>query len=118
MVKDSNKSKGSIRNMKLLLKIVIDCSSQYKFSCSSPHGPGGLRRRISILPSEKISESLFHHLTAYVRDGARERDVFGAGFHAVLCVAALLDAAIAHERGQALVLHHLAGGMRVEQPHL
>src|SRR5207248_11245206 len=37
---------------------------------------------------------------------------------AILRVAAFLDSAVAHERGEALVLLHLTGGMRVEQPHL
>ena len=46
-----------------------------------------------------------------------ERDVLGADLDAVLRIAALLDAAVAHQRREPLALEFLAGGMCIEEPY-
>ena len=58
------------------------------------------------------------HRCARSGDRGRERDVFGANLDAVLGVATFLDAAVAHEGGEAFALEGFAGGMRVEEAHL
>src|SRR5580658_8673340 len=50
--------------------------------------------------------------------GKGHRDILGADFDAVLRVATLLDAAVAHEGRETLMLQLFARGMSVEQPHL
>ncbi len=61
---------------------------------------------------------MLHDRAAYLGNGAGQRDIFGANLHAVLGVAALLNAAVAHQRRQTLALQFFARGMGVEQPHL
>lgn len=70
------------------------------------------------LSGKDVFDRLAHDLAANFGDGVGQRDVFGADFNAILGVAALLDAAIAHQRVQALFLQSFAGGMSVEEPHL
>src|SRR5689334_25174019 len=70
------------------------------------------------LSSEQVADGLLHHFAADFGDGAGERNVFRAGFHAILRVATFLDATIAHQRGQALALQSSAGGVGVKQPDL
>src|SRR5262245_13949823 len=70
------------------------------------------------LPPEEILNRLLHHFAAGIGNGLRERDVLGAHLHAVLREAALLNAAIAHERLESLLLQRLACGMLVEEANL
>src|SRR5512146_1165272 len=80
------------------------------------HGPT-LWPRIR-LPMEEVADGLLHHLPGDFRDRAGERDVLRAGLHAILRVAAFLDAAIAHQRLQTFLLEHAARRMRIEQANL
>src|SRR5262249_49472631 len=70
------------------------------------------------LAAEEVLDRLLDDLATGVGNGFGERDVLGAHLHAVLCVAALLDAAIAHQGPQALMFQRLARGMLVKEPHL
>ena len=67
------------------------------------------------LSAEEILHGLDGHVAADVGDGVGQRDLFGADFDAVLCEAALLDAAIAGESAQAIFLEDFAGGVIVEE---
>ncbi len=49
------------------------------------------------LRPEEILHRLPHHLATDIGDGPGERNVFRTDFHAVLRVAAFLDAAVAHQ---------------------
>src|SRR5271165_5631575 len=71
-----------------------------------------------LLRPKQILHRLPHDLSADVRDGLGEWNVFGADFDAVLRVATLLDAAVAHQRLQAIDLQRFARGMGVEQAYL
>ena len=53
---------------------------------------------------EKVTEGLLHDRAADFGNGLGQRNILGANFHAVLRVAAFLDAAIAHQRRQTLAL--------------
>jgi hypothetical protein len=54
------------------------------------------------LSSEQIPDCLLHHIAADFRDRASQGNVLGANLHTILCVATLLNTAVAHEGGQAL----------------
>src|ERR1051325_6437269 len=73
---------------------------------------------ISGSSSEEILDCLLHHLAAGVGNGLGKRDIFGADLDTILREAALLNAAIAHERLKTFMLERLARGMLVEEPHL
>src|SRR5580704_2892442 len=73
---------------------------------------------LEFLAAEDIFDRLPHHLSTNIGDRLGERNIFGTNFYAVLSVTAFLDAAIAHQRLQAVHFLSLAGGMSVEQPHL
>src|SRR5256885_2181719 len=70
------------------------------------------------LALKEIGDRLFHHLPTHIGDGASERDVFWTSLDAVLRVTTFVNAAVAHQRLQALVLLHVAGGVGIEQLHL
>src|SRR4051812_46727873 len=75
-------------------------------------------RRIKFSPealsSKEICKCLLHHFAINVRDRSGERNVLGTDLNAVLRVSAFMDAAIAHQRLQALVFDHFSRGMHVE----
>src|SRR5271165_5586642 len=70
------------------------------------------------LRPEQVFHRLPHDLAADVGDGLGERNVFGADFDAVLRVAALLDAAVAHQGFESIDLQRLPCWVIVEQTHL
>src|ERR1700693_653390 len=67
---------------------------------------------------EKLTQSLFHDLSAYFGDGLGQRNVLRADFDAGLRGAAFLDPAVAHQRRQSLVLERVARRVRIKQLHL
>ena len=73
---------------------------------------GSLRRRLA---AEEVFDLLDDYVSAYVGDGVGERDLLGAGFYAVLGVAAFLDSAVAGESTKALFLEDFAGRVVVEE---
>lgn len=52
------------------------------------------------------------------RNGVCQQDAFGADFNAVLCIAALGDAAIIQKRLISVVFYHSTCGMHVKQKRL
>src|ERR1700674_201865 len=74
-------------------------------------------RKAPSLP-QQVAERLSHDLATDFGNRRRQRNIFRTNLAAVLRVATFLDAAVAHERRQALALQGLPGGMRVEQAHL
>jgi hypothetical protein len=71
-----------------------------------------------MLFSEEIANRLLHDLAANFGNRFGQWNVFRANLHAVLRVAAFLDAAVSHEGREALALEGCAGRMRIEQAHL
>ena len=61
---------------------------------------------------------MLHDLAADLSNRSGQGDFFGTDFYAVLSVAAFLDTAVSHERGEALALQCGSGGMSVEQTDL
>src|SRR5579864_9535296 len=70
------------------------------------------------LRAEQVFDRLHHHITAHARDGTREGNALGARLHAVLRVAALVNAAITHQRMQPVFLKRRTRGMVIEKCHL
>src|SRR5580692_1630714 len=52
-------------------------------------------QKVALSLAEKVTDGLFHHCAADLGNRARQGDVLRTGFHAIVCVAAFLDAAIA-----------------------
>ena len=69
----------------------------------------------TVLAGEEVFDLLDEDVAAHVADGLGEWELLGAGLHAVLCEAALLDAAIAGEGAETLFLEHGAGGVHIEE---
>src|SRR3984957_11060288 len=67
---------------------------------------------------EQVPEGLLHHLAAHFGYGIGQRDFLGADLNAVLRVAAFLDSAIAHQRGETFPLQRFSRGMSIEQLYL
>jgi len=76
----------------------------------SPAGP--------ISAPQQVSQGLHHNLSTNLGNRLGQRNVLRANLDAVLCVAAFLDSAIAHQRSQPLALERLPRGMGIEKPHL
>src|SRR5438093_11729726 len=76
------------------------------------------RHRHYDLLSKQVSNRLFHDSAANLRDGAGERNIFRTGLDTILRVTALVDSAVAHERGEALALEGLPSHVRIKEPHL
>src|SRR5467141_721669 len=66
------------------------------------------------LPYKPPEQPLFPGVAVDGGNRFRQRDVFGAGMHAVLRVGAILDATGAHNRREALALVHRARRMHIE----
>ena len=70
-------------------------------------------------PPESAAKEVFGFLdkdvATHIGDGVGQRDLLGAGFHAVLGEAALLDSTIAGQGTQAIFFEDLAGGVIVEE---
>jgi len=67
------------------------------------------------LSPQEVLGLLDEHVAVDVGDGLSQRKLLGAGFDAVLRKAALLNAAVAGQRTQAVFLEDLAGGVIVEE---
>src|SRR5215468_2616290 len=50
------------------------------------------------LLAEQIADCLLHDVASNFCNRSRQRDIFRTNLQAVLCIAALLDASVAHER--------------------
>ena len=70
------------------------------------------------LLAQQVGERLNHDLATDFGNRRGQGNTLRANLDTVLSVATFLDAAVAHECRQPLVLQSLASGMRVEQPHL
>src|SRR3989440_12319544 len=71
----------------------------------------------SLLP-QPSEEAVEHGLAVLLVDCLRQRNGHGAGTDAVLRVAAICDAVLAHDGREALVARHLARRVHVHQTHL
>src|SRR5450432_2688221 len=67
---------------------------------------------------QPAEQSVDHRLAVFFVNGFGERDAHGAGLDAVLRVAAVSDAVIAHDAFEPFVAGDLPGGMHVEEAHL
>src|SRR3954454_4559589 len=70
------------------------------------------------LPYQPSKQRLFPCLAIYFRERFCQRNFLGAGLHAILCVGAILYAAVSHRSQQPLFGVHGAGRMHIEQAHL
>src|SRR4029077_18589102 len=75
-------------------------------------------RRGESLPYQPAEQGLFPCLTIDFGERFGERDFLRAGFHAVLRVRAILDAAVAHRGLQTFFGVHSAGGVHIEKANL
>src|ERR671927_73492 len=67
---------------------------------------------------EPAEEAVDDRLAVLFVDGLGERERHGAGAHAVLRVAAVGDAVVAHDGRESVVARYLARGVHVHQAHL
>src|ERR1700733_9739177 len=64
---------------------------------------------------EEVFYLLDEDVAAHVGDGFGEGELFGTGLDAVLCEAALLDAAVSGQGAEAFFFEDGAGGVHVEE---
>src|SRR5271156_2536455 len=80
--------------------------------------PPEVVRRGESLPYQPTEEGLFPRLAVDFGERFGKRNFFRASLHAILCVGAILDAAMTHRGLHALSGVHPTGGMHVEEAHL
>src|ERR1700736_3513588 len=68
-----------------------------------------------MLAGEEVFDLLDEDVAAHVADGFGEGELFGAGLDAVLCEAALLDAAVSGQGAEAFFFEDRAAGIHVEE---
>src|ERR1035438_7566922 len=71
--------------------------------------------RTARLTAQKVLGLLDEHIAAYVGDGVGKRNTLGTGLDAVLCEAALLNAAVTGQGAKTIFFEDLAGGVIVEE---
>src|SRR5271170_471364 len=74
--------------------------------------------RLALVLVEPVEQRLPGRLVVHLGDARGERNVLGASLHAVPRLAAIADAALAHQRAQPLVLVEGAARVAVEEPRL
>src|ERR1700675_2786326 len=71
-----------------------------------------------ILPYQPPEQRLFPCLAVDLRQRFGQGDFLRTGLHAILCVGAVFDPTVAHNRRDAFLGMHRSGRVHIEQPHL